>query len=43
VLSNNEVSLTLFKNLGFEEVGVKKRWIREGNQWHDEILLQKLK
>lgn len=43
VLSNNDSSLALFKNSGFEEVGVKKRWIREGDQWHDEILLQKLK
>lgn len=43
VLSNNDSSLALFKNSGFEEVGVKKRWIREGDQWHDEILLQRLK
>jgi diamine N-acetyltransferase len=41
ILSSNEVSLRLFAQAGFEQVGIKKRWIREGKVWHDEILLQK--
>jgi len=43
ILSSNEASLNLFGRLGFETVGLKKRWVREGSRWHDEYLLQKLK
>ncbi len=36
----NESSFGLFKKFGFEVVGVKKQWIRLGNNWVDEYMLQ---
>lgn len=43
ILSGNEASLALFEGLDFERVGLKKRWVRQGDHWHDEYLLQKLR
>jgi diamine N-acetyltransferase len=40
---NNESSILLFKKHGFEITGVKKNWIREGNSFKDELLLQLLR
>jgi diamine N-acetyltransferase len=37
---DNESSILLFKKHGFEITGVKKNWIREGNSFKDELLLQ---
>ncbi|HET8962748.1 MAG TPA: GNAT family N-acetyltransferase [Chitinophagales bacterium] len=37
---DNESSILLFKKHGFEITGVKKSWIREGNVFKDELLLQ---
>jgi diamine N-acetyltransferase len=37
---NNEASILLFRKHGFEITGVKKHWIREGNTFEDELLLQ---
>jgi len=42
VLKNNEASLGLFKRKHFQEIGVKKEWIRTNDSWMDEILLQRL-
>lgn len=39
----NEASILLFKKHGFEITGVKKHWIREGNSYADELLLQLIK
>lgn len=38
--ADNEASLKLFKKHGFQEIGVKKDWIRTGNKWVDEYLFQ---
>lgn len=43
ILANNTISMKLFTGAGFEVAGVKKDWIREGDQWLDEYLLQLLK
>ena len=37
---DNIPSLSLFQKHNFEIVGTKKQWIRNGNQWLDEHLLQ---
>lgn len=37
---DNEASILLFKKHGFEITGVKKSWLREGNAFKDELLLQ---
>lgn len=39
----NEASILLFKKHGFEITGVKKHWLREGNSYKDELLLQLIK
>ncbi|HRG38342.1 MAG TPA: GNAT family protein [Bacteroidia bacterium] len=39
----NDASILLFKKHGFEITGVKKHWIREGNSYADELLLQLIK
>lgn len=38
---DNEGSQALFLKAGFETVGVKKRWIREGKEYKDEIMMQR--
>ena len=39
---DNEASLHLFKKLGYEEAGVKKDWLRTGDGYKSEVLLQKI-
>ena len=41
ITADNESSLILFQKLGFEEVGIKKEWIRSLTEWKDEVMLQK--
>lgn len=41
VAESNEASLQLFRKLGFELTGVKKRWLRIPGGWENEHLLQK--
>ena len=43
ILTDNEVSMKLFSKAGFEVVGTKKEWSREGGMWKDEYMLQLLK
>ncbi|MGC8802593.1 MAG: GNAT family N-acetyltransferase [Bacteroidales bacterium] len=38
----NQLSIKLFTQAGFEIIGLKKRWTRRGNVYHDEYLLQLL-
>ena len=38
----NEASIHLFKKMGFEEVGVKKDWIRSEGTFKNELLFQKI-
>ncbi|MFS4417166.1 GNAT family N-acetyltransferase [Maribacter sp. 2307ULW6-5] len=42
ILAKNKGSIKLFRKLGFEEVGVKKDWIRQGNGFYDEVMFQKI-
>jgi diamine N-acetyltransferase len=40
VADDNIISLTLFSNKGFEITGIRKEWVRRGNQWLDAHFLQ---
>ena len=40
---DNESSVLLFQKYGFQITGVKKQWIREGNEFKDELFLQKIR
>ena len=42
ISEENEVSLKLFKNQGFEIIGLKKEWNFINNAYRDEYLLQKI-
>ncbi|MFA9391693.1 MAG: GNAT family N-acetyltransferase [Prolixibacteraceae bacterium] len=41
IAASNEPSIQLFLKIGFELVGIKKRWLRTAYGWDDEHLLQK--
>ncbi|MGZ3866150.1 MAG: GNAT family N-acetyltransferase [Bacteroidia bacterium] len=44
ITASNEKSLHLFKKFGFSEVGLKKHWIKTGqNSFEDEWMLQLIK
>jgi diamine N-acetyltransferase len=38
--SNNIASIKLFTKMGFETAGVKKEWIKEGDNWVDLVFMQ---
>jgi diamine N-acetyltransferase len=38
----NEISLQLFLASGYRQVGVKEDWIYYNNQYHNEVVLQKI-
>jgi diamine N-acetyltransferase len=38
--TENTASINLFTKLGFESIGIKKRWTRRHNGYHDEVLMQ---
>ena len=40
VIAVNTASLELFKKKKFEVIGIKKEWIRMGDTWADEYILQ---
>lgn len=40
---DNESSILLFQKQGFQITGIKKMWIREGDLFKDELLLQKIR
>ena len=42
ITCDNESSLKLFTNLGFEICGTRKQWLREKGGWKDESMLQLL-
>ncbi|WP_036154950.1 GNAT family N-acetyltransferase [Maribacter forsetii] len=42
ILEENAPSLHLFKKLGFQEIGVKKDWVRFKDTYKNEVLLQKI-
>lgn len=41
ISADNEASINLFLKLGFMVCGTKKRWVRTGTGWNDEIMMQK--
>jgi diamine N-acetyltransferase len=42
VTASNQASIRLFKNAGFEQVGVRKDWLRDTDGWSDVIELQRV-
>lgn len=42
VLSGNEASIHLFKKMGFDQVGEKKDWVFQNNEYKGEVLFQKI-
>jgi diamine N-acetyltransferase len=40
--SDNPGSFSLFEKAGFQLSGTKKEWIRTGDRWIDEMLIQKI-
>ena len=42
ITHDNTQSLSLFKQLGFELIGVKKEWRKIHHQWVDELMFQKI-
>ena len=40
ICDDNETSMKLFQNAGFQVVGVKKEWIKNSEGYQDEYLLQ---
>lgn len=40
ILEENKVSVNLFVSKGFEVIGNKKSWVRIGDKFHNELLLQ---
>ncbi len=43
ITTDNEESILLFQKHNFQITGIKKQWIRNGNQFKDELLLQLIK
>jgi len=43
VAASNTPSIYLFRQLGFIESALKKKWLRRGDVWEDELLFQYLK
>lgn len=40
---DNEPSVLLFQQHGFQVAGIKRQWIREGSKFKDELFLQKIR
>ncbi len=40
---DNEASISLFKKHNFQITGIKKAWLKEGNSYKDELILQLLR
>lgn len=43
ITTDNEDSILLFQKHGFQITGIKKEWVREGDRYKDELLLQLIK
>lgn len=43
ILENNEASLHLFEQMGFDIIGLKKDWVRTSEGWLNEYTLQKIR
>ena len=42
ISSKNTASIHLFEKAGFKTAGIKKDWLRTGDGWDDEIIMQRL-
>lgn len=42
ITEDNEGSLALFKQLGYQVIGVKKCWTKRKSEWINEVFLQKI-
>lgn len=42
VRSGNDNSLQLFGSCGFKEYGRRKQWLKNGDEWEDQVMLQKI-
>ncbi|MEM9076554.1 MAG: GNAT family N-acetyltransferase [Bacteroidota bacterium] len=42
ILEHNKASINLFTKLGFEEIGIKKEWVRTSEGFKNEIMYQKI-
>jgi diamine N-acetyltransferase len=42
ISSTNEASLRLFRAAGFQDVGVRREWLRTVDAWEDAVELQKI-
>lgn len=42
VEATNLPSLSLFRSAGYTECGTRREWLRRGDNYHDEVMLQKL-
>jgi len=40
---DNEPSILLFQQFNFQITGIKKQWVRDGNTFKDELLLQRVR
>ena len=40
ITTDNETSIILFQKHGFQITGIKKQWIRDGDKFKDELILQ---
>lgn len=38
--TSNTSSIKLFEKIGFETIGIKKKWTRRNDGYHDELLMQ---
>ncbi|MGQ0829452.1 MAG: GNAT family N-acetyltransferase [Bacteroidota bacterium] len=43
ITTDNEASVLLFQKHGFQITGIKKQWIRDGDRFKDELLLQRIR
>jgi diamine N-acetyltransferase len=43
ITTDNEPSVLLFQQHGFQVAGIKRQWIREGAKFKDELFLQKIR
>ena len=43
ITSDNESSVLLFQQHGFQVAGIKRQWIRDGGKFKDELFLQKIR
>lgn len=41
IAADNSPSIQLFEQLNFQEIGIKKQWLKRPNSWVDEIMYQR--